>query len=75
MTNIPTRQHPVIVSQPQRVFQVVAEALEAEMLAGAVVQRVTTSLKNLLQATGQNPDALLASFSPEGQQTVRSYFA
>ena len=63
------------MSQPQRVFQVVAEALEAEMLAGAVVQHVTTSTKNLLQATGQNPDALLASMSPEGQQTVRSYFA
>ena len=63
------------MTQPQRVFQVVAEALEAEMLAGAVVQRVTTSVKNLLHATSQNPEALLANFSPEGQQTVRSYFA
>ncbi len=70
-----TSQYPAVVSQPGRVFQVVAEAFEAEMLAGHVCQRVTTSVKALLQATGHNPDAQLAALTPEGQQAVRAYFA
>ena len=63
------------MQQPQRVFQVAAEALAADMLAGHVVQKVTTSTKNLLQATGFNPDTVLQGMSQEDQQTVRAYFA
>ena len=75
MTLTTLRQHPVVMQQPERVFKYVADALQAEMLSGMVLQKSITTTKSLLQATGQNPDALLAQYSPEAQETVRRFFS
>ena len=56
-------------------FVAIAEALEAETLQGATAQRVAASGKQLLQTMGIDANQVLATLSPETQQTVTVYFA
>lgn len=69
------QQHPVVMQQPIRAFEFVADALEAQMLSGNVLQRVIANIKGLLQATGQNPDAVVAQMSREKQDVIRLHFS
>ncbi len=53
----------------------IALALEAETLQGVTAQRVAEAGKTLVQTAGIDANRILATLSPETQQTVRSYFA
>jgi hypothetical protein len=64
-----------VLSQPQKIFVFVVQALEAETLQGQIATKVISSAKALLQVTGQDPSALLAQMSPETQQVVRAFFS
>lgn len=64
-----------MLSQPQKIFVVVVQALEAETLQGQIATKVISSAKALLQVTGQDPSALLAQMSLETQQVVRAFFS
>jgi len=64
-----------VLSQPQKIFVVVVQALEAETLQGQIATKVISSAKALLQVTGQDPSALLAQMSLETQQVVRAFFS
>ncbi len=69
------KQHPSVLAQAQKVFVYVAQALESEALTGQTANRVIQSTKNLLQATNTDAAALLQSFAPEAQMTIRAYFS
>ena len=69
------KQHPSVLAQAQKVFVYVAQALESEALTGQTANRVVQSTKNLLQATNTDAAALLSSFTPESQMTIRAYFS
>lgn len=70
------RQNPAVVSQADKVFLYVAQALEAEMLgSGEVAQKVVGATKALVQASNVNAQAILQEFSPEAQQIISRYFA
>lgn len=68
------RQHPAVLSQPEKVFLFIAQALEAETLQGQIATRVVAAAKMLLGGTGRDPAQLLSQLNPETQQTVRAYF-
>jgi hypothetical protein len=68
-------QNPAVLSQPQKVFLFVVQALEAETLQGQIANRVVASTRNLLQATGQDLAALLGQLESGLQQTVQAYFS
>ena len=55
-------------------FVAIVLALEAETLQGATAQRAAGAGKQLLQTEGIDIAQVLASLSPETQQTVASYF-
>jgi hypothetical protein len=63
------------VSQPDKVFVWVAQALEAETIQGQTAVRVVNSTKNLLLASNLNPAPLLAQFSQDAQRTITGFFA
>jgi importin-5 len=69
------RQHPAVLSQPDKVFVFIAQALEAETLQGQIATRVIQAAKLLLGITGRDPAQLMSQLSPETQQTVRAYFS
>jgi hypothetical protein len=69
-----SRQHPVVYTQADKVFLYVAQALEAATLTGQTASRVCEATKVLLASTNTNVDAILASFPPEAQDTVRRHF-
>lgn len=69
------RQHPAVLTQPQKVFVAVVLALEAKTLQGQIAVKVVTSTKNLLQITGQDLNALTAQLGPEAQLIARSAFS
>ena len=69
------RQHPAVLSQPDKVFVFIAQALEAETLQGQIATRVIQAAKLLLGITGRDPVQLMSQLSPETQQTVRAYFS
>jgi importin-5 len=64
-----------VLSQPQKIFVFVVQALEAETLQGQIATKVISSAKGLLQVTGQDPSALLAQMSLETQQVVQAFFS
>lgn len=70
-----SRQHPSVLTQPQKVFIAVVLALEAKTLQGQIAVKVVTSTKNLLQITGQDLNALTAQLTPEAQLIARSAFS
>jgi glycerol-3-phosphate dehydrogenase len=50
------------------------QALQASTLQGQTAQRVATSAKALVTATGANADQILASVDPASQERVRKFF-
>ena len=68
------RQHPVVMSNADKVFGYIVQALEAETLQGQTAGRVANSAKQLVAATGLNAEQILAGVSPDNQAAVRSYF-
>jgi hypothetical protein len=62
------------MTQAQKIFNFVAQALEAEALQGQTANRVVESTKVLLTASNIDPAALLLQLSPEAQQVVRRHF-
>jgi hypothetical protein len=63
-----------VLSQPDKVFIFIVQALEAETLQGQIATRVISSAKLLLQMTGRDPAQLMSQLSPETQQTVTAFF-
>ena len=63
------------MNQASKLFVFTAQALEAETMQGQTASRVALAVKNLLQTAGVDPTPLLQQFSPEGQQTIMSYFS
>lgn len=55
-------------------FTFIAQALEAETLQGQMAQRIVGAGKKLIATAGLPTDQLLASLSPETQQTVKTLF-
>ncbi|KAI9375413.1 armadillo-type protein [Aspergillus egyptiacus] len=68
------QQNPMVMSNADKVFGYIVQALEAETLQGQTAGRVANSAKKLVQATGLNADQILAGVSPDNQAAVRSYF-
>ncbi|KAL2828730.1 armadillo-type protein [Aspergillus cavernicola] len=68
------QQNPIVMSNADKVFGHIVQALEAETLQGQTAGRVANSAKKLVQATGLNADQILAGVSPDNQAAVRSYF-
>jgi len=68
------QQNPAVIQQAGKVFAYIAQALEAETLQGQTATKVVAAAKMLLTTAGLNPTVLLASLSPETQQTVRAFF-
>ena len=64
-----------MVTQANKVFVFIAQALEADALQAAVATRVVQSAKLLLGIAGLDPSQVLQQLSPETQQTVRQYFS
>lgn len=63
------------MAKAQQVFHSIVLALEAETLQGQTAKKVAESAKLLVSKTGVNADQILQSLSPDGQATVRSFFA
>ncbi|KAK4187843.1 armadillo-type protein [Podospora australis] len=76
LTELISKQHPVVTSQgqAQRIFVYVAKALEGEALSGQNAARVVEATKTLLAATNTDPTPLLQQFSPEAVQTIWAHF-
>ncbi|THC90469.1 hypothetical protein EYZ11_010072 [Aspergillus tanneri] len=68
------QQHPTVMSNADKVFGYIVQALEAETLQGQTAVRVARSAKQLVTATGVNADQILAGVNPDNQAAVRSYF-
>ena len=68
------RQNPIVINQAPKCFTFIAQALEAETLQGQTAQRVIQGAKDLLRIAGQDPSQILATLTPETQQTVRAFF-
>ncbi|KAL2179481.1 armadillo-type protein [Thermothelomyces heterothallicus CBS 202.75] len=69
------KQHPAVTSQAPRIFVYVAQALEAEALAGQNAARVVAATKLLLEGTNTDVTPLLQQFTPEAQNVIRAHFA
>jgi hypothetical protein len=68
------QQNPAVMSNADKVFGYIVQALEAETLQGQTAARVATSAKQLVAATGLNAEQILAGVNPDNQAAVRSYF-
>jgi len=68
------QQNPAVIAQAGKCFTFVVLALEAETLTGQTGSRVVAAAKQLVAVAGLDANALLASLSPETQQTVRQHF-
>lgn len=73
--SIRIRQHAAVLSQPQKVFVAVVQALEANTLQGQIALKVVTSVKTLLQITGQDSNVLLSQMGPEAHPIAQSAFS
>ena len=62
------------MTQADKVFTLIAKALETESLAGNAAIKVVAATKVLLGEANLNAAMLLQHFSPEAQQTINSYF-
>ena len=65
----------VVQGKAQQVFHHICLALEAETIQGQTAQKIAASAKTLVQRTGIDADGILGSLSPDGQTTVKSFFA
>ncbi|MDI1484996.1 MAG: importin subunit beta-3 [Ramalina farinacea] len=70
-----SQRNPAITSASSAVFLTICQALDAETLQGAAAKRAVSSIKQLVQDTGIDASQILATQSPELQQTVRKYLA
>lgn len=68
------RQNPAVLSNAEKVFGYIVQALDAETLQGNTANKVVEAAKKLVAATGINADQVLASVNPDNQVAVRSYF-
>ncbi|CAK4022360.1 Importin subunit beta-3 [Lecanosticta acicola] len=68
-------QNPAVMNKAAQCFTFIALALEAETLQGQMAQRIVGAGKKLVATAGLPTDQLLASLSPEAQQTVKTLFA
>ncbi|EIT73173.1 armadillo-type protein [Aspergillus flavus] len=68
------QQNPTVLSNADKVFGYIVQALEAETLQGQTAARVANSAKQLVATTGLNADQILAGVNPDNQAAVRSYF-
>lgn len=64
-----------MLAAADKVFVAIAYALEAETIQAQTAQRVAAAAKNLVQVAGIDASGILATLSPETQQTVRAYFS
>lgn len=71
----PHRQHPAVISQPDKIFVFIAQALEAETLQGQIATTVVEAAKMLLSVTGRDPGQLMSQLNPDTQKTIRAYFS
>lgn len=62
-------------NKAQQVFHHICLALEAETIQGQTAKKVADSAKMLATSTGIDASQILASLSPDGQVTVKSFFA
>lgn len=62
------------MTQPQKIFVYVAQALEVNALSEQVALRVVSAVKMLLTASNTDPTPLLSQFSAEAQQAIRVHF-
>lgn len=62
------------MSQAAKCFTFIVQALDAETLQGQTANRIVGAAKQLATQTGLDVNQLLASMSPETQQTVRAFF-
>ena len=69
------RGHEAVRNKAPQVFHNICLALEAETIQGQTAKKVADSAKNLATATGIDGNQVLATLSPDGQQTVKSFFA
>ncbi|TLS23143.1 uncharacterized protein PpBr36_06674 [Pyricularia pennisetigena] len=68
------KQHPAVISQPDKVFIYTAQGLESDTLTGQTAIRVVAAVKQLITASNMDPTQLLQQFAPEAQQTILRYF-
>ena len=62
------------MSNADKVFGYIVQALENETLQGQTAGRVATAAKQLVASTGLNADQILAGVNPDNQAAVRSFF-
>lgn len=62
------------MSQPEKIFVFVAQALEAEALSDQTAERVVAATKLLLTSSSTDPTPLLQQFSPAAQMVIRVHF-
>lgn len=64
----------MVMTNADKIFGHIVQALEAETLQGQTAVRVASSAKQLVAATGLNADHILSGVNPDNQAVVRSYF-
>lgn len=64
-----------MIAAANHVFIAITLALEAETLQGDTAQKVAAAAKLLVQLAGIDVGRIMATLTPEAQQTIRSYFA
>jgi hypothetical protein len=68
------RGNPSVLSKAAQCFTYIVKALEAETIQGQTATRIVGAAKVLVSAAGLDAGQLLATMSPETQQTVRAFF-
>ncbi|MCJ1311017.1 hypothetical protein MMC25_004687 [Agyrium rufum] len=68
-------QNPAVLASASKCFQQIVAALDAETLQGNNAILIAQSGKRLVQNSGIDAAAVLATFPIETQQTVQTYFA
>lgn len=62
------------MTKADKAFTYIVQALEAETLQGNVANRIVSSAKQLVAATGINAEQILSGVRPENQMNVRKFF-
>lgn len=68
------QQNPAVLSNADKAFGYIVQALDNETLQGETAKRVADAAKRLVQATGVNAEVILAGVNPDNQEAVRKYF-
>ncbi|MCJ1382400.1 hypothetical protein MMC17_005513 [Xylographa soralifera] len=69
------QSNPAVLAAADKVFVAIALALEAETIQGQTAARVAAAAKTLVQIANVDAGRILATLSPETQQTVQAYFS